>query len=124
MKEISDYVSNLEIGKPQIHKNIAVVPNPYVVSSSYETPPPSVFTAGRGERRVFFMNVPPICTIRIYSTNGELLRTLEHEGALENGMEPWDLLTSEGLDISYGIYVYHIDAGQYGKKVGKFAIIK
>jgi hypothetical protein len=104
--------------------NIAVVPNPYVVSSSYETPPPSVFSVGRGERRVLFMNIPPKCTIRIYTINGELLRTIEHNGPLENGMEPWDLLTDEGLDISYGVYVYHVDAGQYGKKIGKFAIIK
>jgi len=39
-------------------------------------------------------------------------------------MEPWDLLTSEGLDICYGIDIYHIDAGEYGEKVGKFAVIK
>lgn len=110
--------------KSDFMDKVAVVPNPYVVSSSYEIPPPSVFSAGRGERRVFFMNIPLECTIRIYTINGELLRTLQHQSSIENGMEPWDLLTSEGLDISYGIYIYHIDAGQYGEKVGKFAIIK
>ncbi len=115
---------NNALAKKEFMDNVAVVPNPYIVSSSYETPPPSVFSVGRGERRIFFINIPPTCTIRIYSTNGELLRVLKHEGTMENGTEPWDLLTSEGLDISYGIYVYHIDAGQYGEKVGKFAIIK
>ncbi len=104
--------------------NVAVVPNPYVVTSSFETPPLSVFSAGRGERRLFFINLPEQCTIRIYTVAGELIRTLEHNNSLLNGAEPWDLLTSEGLDVSYGIYVYHLDAGTLGEKVGKFAIIK
>lgn len=110
--------------KKDFLKNVAVVPNPYIVSSSYEVPPPSVFSAGRGERRVYFMNLPPKCTIRIFTANGELIRVLEHDNSLLNGTEPWDLLTKEGLDISYGIYVFHIDAGEYGETTGKFAIIK
>ena len=27
-------------------------------------------------------------------------------------------------DISYGIYIYHVDAPGVGEKIGKFAIIK
>jgi len=115
---------NLAQAKKDFMEKVAVVPNPYVVSSSYEVPPPSVFSAGRGERRVYFMNLPPQCTIRIYTANGELIRVLEHNSTLLNGTEPWDLLTSEGLEIAYGIYIYHIDAGEYGEKVDKFAIIK
>lgn len=114
----------VEKAKNEFMEKVMVVPNPYVVSSSYEVPPPSVFSVGRGERRIFFMNIPPKCTIRIYTTNGELIRTLEHEDTFLNGTEPWDLLTEEGLEVSYGVYVYHIDAGEYGEKVGKFAIIK
>jgi hypothetical protein len=26
--------------------------------------------------------------------------------------------------IAYGIYIYHIDAGKSGQKIGKFAVIK
>lgn len=110
--------------KKEFLDKVAVVPNPYVVSSSYEVPPPSVFSAGRGERRVYFNNLPQTCTIRIYTMNGELIRVLEHNSSLLNGTEPWDLLTDEGLDIAYGVYIYHIDAGEYGEKTGKFAIIK
>ena len=103
---------------------IAVIPNPYVVTSSFETQPLSVFSAGRGERRIYFINLPQKCTIRIYTTAGELIRTLHHDKPILNGTEPWDLLTDEGLEISYGIYVYHVDAGPIGEKTGKFAIIK
>jgi hypothetical protein len=115
---------NMEKAKKDFMENVAVIPNPYVVASSYEVPPPSVFSAGRGERRVYFVNLPPKCTIRIYTLAGELIREIKHEGTLLNGTEPWDLLSSEGLEISYGVYIYHVDAGQYGKKIGKFAIIK
>jgi len=113
-----------EKAKKEFLDKVAVIPNPYVASSSFETPPLSVFSAARGERRIYFINIPPECTIRIYTANGELIRTLDHEGSLINGTKSWDLLSSEGLDISYGIYIYHIDAGEYGEKVGKFAIIK
>jgi len=115
---------DVETAKKEFLENVIVVPNPYVVTSSFEVPPPTVFSAGRGERRIYFMNLPPECTIRIYTLSGELIRVIEHKGDVFNSIEPWDLLTSEGLDISYGVYIYHIDAGELGEKIGKFAIIK
>ncbi len=110
--------------KKDLLEKVAVIPNPYIVSSSFEVPPPSVFSAGRGERRIYFMHLPNDCTIRIYTLNGELIRTIEHHTSIFDGSEPWDLTTYEGLEIAYGIYVYHIDAGKIGTKVGKFAVIK
>jgi hypothetical protein len=110
--------------KEDFMENVAVVPNPYIVSSSYEVPPPSVFSQGRGDRRVDFINLPPKCTIRIFTTVGELVDTIEHDTDIFDGRESWDLLSSEGLEISYGIYVYHVDAGEFGEKIDKFAIIK
>ena len=111
-------------GKEDFMENVAVVPNPYIVSSSFEVPPPSVFSQGRGDRRVDFINLPPKCTIRIFTTVGELVDTIEHDTDIFDGRESWDLLSSEGLEIAYGIYVYHIDAGEFGEKIDKFAIIK
>ena len=115
---------DFEKAKKEFLENVKVVPNPYIVTSGFEVAPPTVFSAGRGERRIYFMNLPPKCTIRIYTMNGELIRTIEHSSNVFNSLEPWDLLTSEGLDVSYGIYIYHIDAGELGEKIGKFAIIK
>lgn len=110
--------------KKEFLDKVAVVPNPYIVTSSFEVPPPSVFSQGRGDRRVDFIHLPPKCTIRIYTTSGELVRILEHNVDIYDDRESWDLLTREGLEIAYGIYVFHIDAGEYGEKIGKFAIIK
>ncbi len=100
---------------------IAVVPNPYIEAAIWEQQP---FLKGRGERKLYFMNLPTECTIRIYSLNGYLLRTLVHAGSGgAGGSERWDLTTSDGLEVASGLYVYHVDAPGIGTKVGKFAIV-
>lgn len=101
---------------------IAVVPNPYVAAASWE--PKSTFRSGRGERRIYFINLPPQCTIRIYTVRGYLVDTIEHDEPIENGSEPWNMLSKDGQEIAYGIYIYHIDSPNIGEKIGKFAVIK
>jgi len=101
---------------------IAVVPNPYLGAASWE--PPLLFQTGRGERRIYFTHLPRICTIRIYTVRGYLVQTLYHNSSADNGQEPWNLLTKDGMDVSYGVYIYEVDAPGIGKKIGKFAVIK
>jgi hypothetical protein len=101
---------------------IAVVPNPYVGAASWE--PPNPYKAGRGERRIFFINLPAQCTIRVYTVRGNLVQTISHETQLSNGQESWDLVTKDGMDLAYGVYVFHVDAPGIGEKIGKFAVIK
>jgi len=101
---------------------IAVVPNPYVVAASWE--PKSPFRFGRGERRVYFINLPAKCTIRIYTVRGYLVDTIEHDSTIENGAAPWNLVSKDGMDIAYGVYLYHVDAPGIGTTIGKFAVIK
>ena len=80
---------------------------------------------GRGERVINFINLPPNSKIHIYTSSGNLVRTLEHDGDLENGSVTWDVRTKEGLDISYGVYFYVVEVdGWSDKKMGKLAIIK
>jgi len=79
---------------------------------------------GRGERRVYFNNLPNRCTIRIYTVAGALVNTIEHDSPVENGSEPWDLISKDGMDVAYGIYLYHVDAPDIGNQIGKFAVIK
>ncbi len=101
---------------------IAVVPNPYLAAAAWE--PKSPFRTGRGERRIYFINLPPKCTIRIYTLRGYLVKTIEHNTSIEVGQEPWDLISKDGQEIAYGVYIYHVQAPGIGEKVGKFAIIK
>ncbi len=101
--------------------DVAVVPNPYAAAASWE---PTTQQVGRGERRVYFIHLPAKCTIRIYTISGNLVQTIYHNSTLANGQEPWDLTSKDGMDIAFGIYIYQVDAGSLGQKIGRFALIK
>nr|MBC8490956.1 T9SS type A sorting domain-containing protein [Candidatus Neomarinimicrobiota bacterium] len=101
---------------------IAVVPNPYVAAASWE--PSRMLASGRGERRINFVHLPSSCSIRIYTMSGDHVQTLRHESSADDGSEPWNLTTKDGLDLAAGVYFYHVDAGNAGEFTGKFAVIK
>lgn len=103
-------------------KDIRVVPNPYIATAAWE--PKNTYNSGRGPREIHFINLPQKCTIRIYNVSGTLVDRLEHESTMDNGTEIWDVLSKENLSISYGLYLYHIEAPGVGQRTGTFAIIK
>jgi len=101
---------------------IKVVPNPYLVAATWE--PRNPYASGRGPRSIHFNHLPQQCTIRIYTVSGELVATIEHNSPLLDGSAEWNLLSRDNLPVSYGVYIYHIDAPGVGEKIGRFAIIK
>lgn len=103
-------------------KNIAVVPNPYISANAWEKR--NLNQSGRGERRLDFIHLPQTCTIRIYTVTGSLIKTIEKSGGPENGSISWNLVTEDGMDLAFGLYVYHVDAPGVGSYIGKFAVIK
>ena len=98
-----------------------VVPNPYVAAAAFE--PERFATSGRGERRLEFRAIPVGAEIRIFTVRGHLVQTLRHDG-LTAGIVPWDLRSKDNLEIAPGLYIFHVDAGETGTFVGKFAVIK
>ncbi len=101
---------------------VYVVPNPYLATSLFE--PLNPYKTGRGERRIYFMNLPPKCDITIYTKSGHVVDRIQHRGStLSDGMESWDLINKDGMDISYGIYFYVIEY-KGNTKAGRFAVIK
>ena len=117
---ISSKISN-ELASDELD-DIAVVPNPYVVAAAWE--PRLNYESGRGERKIDFINLPTECTIKIFTLNGYLVNTLDHESINENGTYSWNMLSKDGLELSYGLYMYHVDAEGIGEFTGKFALIK
>ena len=112
-----------EFVSSKVDKNlndIYVVPNPYVAFSNSENPGRT--HTKRGERELQSRNLPPQCTIRIYTLTGELVDTIHKDD--NSSIAYWNLLSSEGMRISYGVYIYHVDAPDIGEKIGKFAVIK
>ena len=103
-------------------ENIKVVPNPYLGSAQWENKNP--YSSGRGPRSLHFTHLPSQCTIRIFSVDGALVKTIEHNNPIDNGTEDWDMLSKDKLSISYGVYIAHVDAPGIGSKIIKFAVIK
>ena len=98
---------------------IRVVPNPYIVSSLYEPE----FGELRREplRQIQFVNLPPECTIYIFTVDADLIKTINHSAI--NGTEVWDLRTEGGREIAAGMYIYVVKTKDSEFKE-RFAIIK
>jgi hypothetical protein len=101
---------------------INVVPNPYLGAATWEKR--NLNSSGRGERKIDFINLPAQCTVRIYTITGALIKTLSKDSGFSDGSLSWDLVTEDGMDAAYGVYLYHVDAPGVGEHIGKFALIK
>lgn len=99
---------------------ISVIPNPYIVTSAYETQP--------WIKELQFHNLPEECEIRIFTVSGELVQILHHEpnddGYRGPSVQAWNLWSYNQQEVAFGVYIYHVKAEGIGEKMGKFAIIK
>ncbi|NOZ56932.1 MAG: hypothetical protein GXO73_09135, partial [Calditrichaeota bacterium] len=59
---------------------IAVVPNPYVVTASWE--PQHFYKFGRGRRKLDFIHLPAKCVIKIFTVRGYLVDELVHDSPI------------------------------------------
>jgi hypothetical protein len=103
---------DFQSAKSELFK-IKVVPNPYIAHALWETK--------EGIRKIQFTHLPDVCTIRIYTLAGDLVKVIEHANG--TGAEDWDMLNKDQMGIVPGVYFYHVDS-KYGEKLGKFAVIK
>jgi hypothetical protein len=101
---------------------IGTVPNPYISAASWERR--NLNQTGRGERRMDFIHLPAECTIRIYTVTGALVKTLHKNSGPSDGTLSWNLISDDGMEIAYGLYIYHVEAPGIGEQIGKFAVIK
>jgi 5-hydroxyisourate hydrolase-like protein (transthyretin family) len=115
--------SRTDVDKAKNELNrIDVVPNPYISATRAERR--TLYSTGRGDRRIQFIRLPAQCTIRIFTIAGQLVKTLRKESTSTDGSLAWDLVTEDGMDIAFGLYLYHVDAPGVGEHIGKFAVIK
>jgi hypothetical protein len=106
---------------------IRIVPNPYYGQSKYEK--------SRLENKVRITNLPGTCTIKIFTMNGTLVRTLKrdvagqedefftNDGFTQSKRSPymdWDLKNQYGVPVASGLYIFHIDAPGVGEKILKW----
>jgi len=120
--------------------DIMVVPNPYIGRSKFDGRKEND-QKGDKSRRLWFINLPNRCTIRIYTLAGDLVQTLDHNGSMPtdiitiskatttgmaaSGMHSWDLLSKNEQIIAPGVYLFSVENKADSKiKVGKFVIVK
>ncbi len=104
------------LGTAKNISKVRVVPNPY----NYHQ-----VNHWSGERnRITFANLTEDCTIRVFTVNGDLVKTFHHQS--ESGTEHWSpMLTDDNLFPAAGIYIYVVEDNKTGQReTGKFIIIR
>jgi hypothetical protein len=90
-------------------KLINVVPNPYNAFSEYER--------NKLDNRIKIINLPERCTIRIYSSNGKLIRTIKKDSPVT--FQDWNLTNHANIPVASGMYLIHIEVPDIGERVVK-----
>jgi flagellar hook assembly protein FlgD len=88
---------------------INVVPNPYYAFSEYER--------NKLDNRIKITNLPEQCQIRIYSSNGKLIRNIKKDSPMT--FQDWDLTNHAGIPVSSGVYLIHVEVPNVGERVLK-----
>lgn len=74
---------------------INVVPNPYYITHQAQRSP--------YDAKIFFNKLPPVCTIEIYTVDGNLVRTINHDeyaaDPSQEALDVWNLLTDSGVRV-------------------------
>ncbi len=90
---------------------IRAVPNPYYASSDYERT--------QLDNIVKIINLPDVCTIKIYTVNGILVRQLKKDTQAITSLD-WNLKNHKGIPVASGVYLIHVEAPGIGEKVIKW----
>lgn len=119
-------------------KQIGVYPNPYKTTAAWD---------GNSSRtqKIYFTNLPAKCSIKIYTANGDLVATIEHDASTytgddtkwlevygdkektitSGGEHAWDMLSTSKTTLTSGVYLFTVEDKQTDfVEIGKFAIIK
>jgi hypothetical protein len=94
--------------------SVRVFPNPFREVSGFPT-------AGE-ENSIVWTNLPAVCTIRIYTSSGELIKTINHSSPTV-GQEVWDQLTDSRQTTAPGIYFWTVESS-VGSARGTLLLIK
>lgn len=83
---------------------IRIVPNPYHIGAT------TTQFGNDSPDRLAFYNLPPFCTIKIFTENGDLIETIDHSNGV--GDELWHSLTSSRQIVASGLYIAHFEVSQ------------
>ena len=115
---------------------VGVYPNPYRAGAAWDG-------ATNRTRKLYFYNLPPRASIRIYTLAGEIIADIPHDAAtytgdtrwyddfsgpnrvVAGGEHAWDILSDNSLNIASGLYLFSVENLDTGDvQTGKFVVIR
>lgn len=117
---------------------VSVFPNPYRAQAVWDG-------SGDRDKMIWFVNLPPRSTVRIYTMAGAVVDEFDHNSdsytgedvrlmadrigansaVLPGGMHAWDLISAYDQAVATGLYFYTVENNETGEtQSGKFVIIK
>ena len=113
-------IEKAKLLRPPVEDNIdsiVVVPNPYVITNRGNQ-----FGEESLYDQIAFYNLPPVCTIKVFTERGDLIWKKEHTNY--SGDDYWDQVTSSNMTIVSGIYIILFEAPGGKSTYRKLIIIR
>lgn len=107
--------------KASVLDSVAIVPNPFNLGAR------DLQYQGESDK-IMFLDLPPKCTIKIFTESGDLVKTIEHTSG--SGDEAWGVVkeqhstTNSGQVIVSGIYIAHIKTPNGDSRNLKFVVVR
>lgn len=98
---------------------IRIVPNPYNIND------PLLSEQGWTDYRgIQFFNLPGKVMIKIFTENGDLVQTIDHDSPVSSGYVFWDMVTMNQQVISSGVYIVVFEKPNGELSYQKFIVVR
>ncbi|MFQ5500097.1 MAG: hypothetical protein ACE5FH_10555 [Candidatus Zixiibacteriota bacterium] len=111
------------------NRDVYIYPNPYRKDARYRARGLEGRTDDRHDdrvRRIHFANLPPTCTIRIFTIDGDMVREITHDIDPSDPLsshDTWDLISRNGQPAVSGLYYWSVESDTR-TQLGKLVIIR
>jgi len=109
-----DVVNQVNTVTNQNLEAVHTIPDPYYVTNAYENT--------YDNHVIKFVNLPTQATIRIYSSSGVLVRTLQYSSPELGGALDWNVKNRNNQVVASGVYFYQIESGD-ARRIGRMTIV-
>lgn len=101
----------------EVLEDVSIVPNPYYISHQGQASP--------YDAKIYFTKLPPVCTVSIYTSSGQLISKLENNQnpATNDGVIEWDLLNGNGIRVQSQSLVAVVETPDGSSSVHNFSIV-
>ena len=96
---------------------ITVSPNPYKRTGLNDV------RNDPASHSIDFLNLPEEYTLTILDVSGQIVFQAVVEGAVD-GKFTWNMFSKDGVEVSSGLYIYHVQYGGGEEVTGHFAILR